>query len=100
GDARTDLRGASVRMRCCPVHRRTPPGAARTGMPEGQSDRRMTWVLVACANCGAHHRLDATLITLTVDLTEDRASVRYPCTLCGVLSRTADLAAETQRMLL
>jgi predicted RNA-binding Zn-ribbon protein involved in translation (DUF1610 family) len=60
----------------------------------------MSVVLFRCAGCGAEPRLDATLVTLVIDLTDDRASVPYLCPLCGWAGETRDLRAEVQAELL
>lgn len=44
--------------------------------------------------------MPAELVTLTVDLTDDRAAVMFACPLCGTTSETAPLIADIQRLLL
>ena len=58
-----------------------------------------TRVLVRCV-CGAEQRLAAELVTMLVDLTDDRASVPYTCPLCGAYNETAWLEPNVQAALL
>ena len=70
-------------------------------MPGRTEDRPMSYfVLMRCKACGADLRLDATLVTVVVDLTEDRASIPYVCQLCGAENQTGDLTEATQRILM
>lgn len=59
----------------------------------------MTVVLVRCV-CGAEQRLAAELVTLLIDLTEDRASVHHRCPLCGTTTETVQLDTHVQTALL
>ena len=52
----------------------------------------MTRVLLRCANCGAEPNLDAALVTVTIDLTDYRATIPYVCPLCGADNETCQLA--------
>lgn len=60
----------------------------------------MTSVLLRCANCGAEPRMDAALLTVTVRLTDYRASVPFVCPLCGAGNDTCELGDRVTDLLL